>query len=59
VLAYFFPADKETLTRMAEEASLSRLYGGIHYRFDAEVGWQIGQAVGQFAVAYAQQAGWK
>jgi membrane-associated phospholipid phosphatase len=31
----------------AQEAALSRLYGGIHYRFDNEVGSAIGYQVGQ------------
>lgn len=31
----------------AEEAALSRLYGGIHYRFDNEVGLQQGICVGK------------
>ena len=30
---------------MAEEAALSRMYGGIHYRFDNEDGLQLGRTV--------------
>jgi membrane-associated phospholipid phosphatase len=32
----------------AQEASISRLYGGIHYRFDLEAGNRSGQALGEF-----------
>jgi hypothetical protein len=32
----------------AQEASLSRLYGGIHYNFDLSVGLQQGQNLGKF-----------
>jgi hypothetical protein len=35
---------------MAEEAAVSRLYGGIHYRSDNEVGLALGRRIGQVAV---------
>jgi hypothetical protein len=35
---------------MAEEAAISRLYGGIHYQSDNEVGLKLGRRVGQVAV---------
>src|SRR5262249_21691528 len=38
VLDYFFPSEKARFDAMAEEASMSRIYGGIHYRFDGEQG---------------------
>ena len=38
VLVAFFPADATRLRAMAEEAAVSRLYGGIHYRSDNEAG---------------------
>jgi hypothetical protein len=31
----------------AEEAAMSRLYGGIHYRFDNEIGLQKGKMIGK------------
>jgi len=34
VLEYIFPNDATSLKLQAEEAVLSRLYGGIHYSFD-------------------------
>jgi hypothetical protein len=34
----------------AQEASISRLYGGIHYRFDLDAGNQSGQKLGQHIV---------
>jgi membrane-associated phospholipid phosphatase len=36
---------------MALEASLSRLYAGIHYRFDMEAGLALGRAVAAKALA--------
>jgi hypothetical protein len=35
---------------MAQEAGISRLYGGIHYRFDIEQGAEDGKRIGQLAV---------
>jgi hypothetical protein len=34
----------------AKEAAMSRLYGGIHYRFDNEHGTEAGQRLGEFIV---------
>jgi membrane-associated phospholipid phosphatase len=42
VLAAFYPNEAEALERMAVEACDSRVYAGIHYRFDAEAGMGIG-----------------
>jgi hypothetical protein len=57
VLGYLFPSDKPTFDAMATEASLSRIYGGIHFRFDCEVGLTCGKAIGSFAVARGQTDG--
>jgi membrane-associated phospholipid phosphatase len=44
-LKVFFPRESAALDAMAMEASVSRLYGGIHYRFDAEAGLALGNTV--------------
>lgn len=54
VLSYFFPDEAVRFRAKAEEAAMSRIYGGIHYRFDAEVGLQQGKAVGAYSVAKAK-----
>ncbi|MBL8045165.1 MAG: phosphatase PAP2 family protein [Anaerolineales bacterium] len=51
VLSAAFPAKREALWAIAQEASVSRVYAGIHYRFDCEAGLVLGQAVGQLAAA--------
>ena len=38
----------------AEEAAMSRLYGGIHYRFDNENGVAAGKKLGEFIVSRLQ-----
>lgn len=50
VLSYLFPAHRSRFEAQAEEAALSRLYGGIHYPEDCDVGLVLGRDVGQFIV---------
>jgi membrane-associated phospholipid phosphatase len=57
VLAAFFPSDAASLLGQAEEAATSRLYGGIHWRSDNEVGLQVGRQIGDLAVARARSDG--
>lgn len=51
-LSYFFPAEKEKIHQLAEDASISRLYGGIHFRSDLSHGLQLGRQIGSIAVDY-------
>lgn len=57
VLSHIFPAERAQLEAWAEEAAMSRLYGGIHYRFDADVGLAQGRAVAAFSVEVAKVDG--
>ena len=50
VLGHFFPQERAEFTRIAEEQAMSRLYGGIHYRFDNDVGLQLGRVVARHAI---------
>jgi hypothetical protein len=45
-----------SFTAAAEEAALSRLYGGIHYRFGNEMGLVQGRCVGTFAANLRTEA---
>src|SRR2546427_330371 len=51
VLTTFFPAQRKQLDAMVIEAGLSRMYGGIHYRFDIEAGQTLGRRVAHFTIA--------
>lgn len=51
VLKVFFPEQGAQLDAMVTEAGLSRMYGGIHYRFDIDAGRQIGESVAAFTIA--------
>jgi hypothetical protein len=57
VLSYLFPDHAEYFEAQALEASLSRLYGGIHYRADIEMGLEHGEVIGGYTVSYAQTDG--
>lgn len=57
VLSYLFPQEGERYKALAQEASMSRLYGAIHYRIDCEVGLKCGQDIGAYAVKRGQADG--
>ena len=50
VLGSLFPRERQRLRGMAYEAGISRVFGGIHYRFDADVGLQIARNVTRLAL---------
>jgi hypothetical protein len=49
VLGHFFPAERARMKKVSTEAGLSRIYAGLHYRFDVDAGNAIGQAIGNAA----------
>ncbi len=53
VLARVFPSDATRLLAMADEAGASRLWAGIHYRFDVEAGATLGRKVADKALKRA------
>ncbi|CAN5386507.1 hypothetical protein BH09BAC6_BH09BAC6_15550 [soil metagenome] len=57
VLTYLLPDRGSKFTNLAHDAAMSRLYGGIHYRSDCEVGLVTGNKVGQYAVNRAKTDG--
>lgn len=50
VLGYIVPSKAQSYTDMAKEASISRMYGAIHYRSDCEMGLVTGNKIGTYAV---------
>jgi PAP2 superfamily len=50
VLGSYFPAERQRLWEQAQEAAQSRLYGGIHFRFDNVEGLRLGADVGRAAL---------
>ena len=51
VLMELFPSERGRLQAIMEEAGMSRVYGGIHYRFDVEDGQEIGRRAAALALA--------
>jgi membrane-associated phospholipid phosphatase len=57
ILSHLTPSQAGKYNAMAKEASESRIYGGIHYRSDCEVGLNVGNKVGEFAIKRALSDG--
>ncbi|MFD2570944.1 phosphatase PAP2 family protein [Spirosoma soli] len=57
VLGSVFPDRANEFEAQAKEASDSRMYGLIHYRFDCEVGLKCGKNIGAYAVARGKADG--
>jgi hypothetical protein len=51
ILEAEFPAETKRVEQIAEEAAISRLYGGIHYRFDKDAGLALGRVTAAKAMA--------
>lgn len=57
VLSYLFANDRPYFEQERDEAAISRLYCGIHYRSDIEVGVQHGVRIGGYTVRFARTDG--
>lgn len=57
VLAYVFPQEATKVRAWAEEAAISRVYGGIHWTFDATVGTQQGKNAANYTLDRARMDG--
>ena len=57
VMSYLFPERADLFRERAEEASVSRLYGGIHYEPDNVAALELGRKVGAEVVEWAEQDG--
>jgi hypothetical protein len=57
VLGYVFPSEITSLDDLAKQASESRIYGGIHFRYDCEIGLVHGKKVGNYAITRGKADG--
>jgi hypothetical protein len=55
VLQHFFPAHTAELNSLVIEGGLSRIYAGIHYRFDLTAAWVLGRAVAEWAISHEER----
>jgi membrane-associated phospholipid phosphatase len=57
VFGYVLPDRAPWLNDLASQAAMSRLYGGLHYRFDNDAGLKQGRAVAALAIERAKHDG--
>jgi hypothetical protein len=57
ILSHIIPERAVEYQAMAQEASMSRMYGGIHFRSDCEVGLEVGKKIGDHAILRAKTDG--
>jgi len=57
VLSYLFPGEAQYFNDEASEASMSRLYGAIHYRSDCQMGLDHGKRIAGYTVNFAKTDG--
>jgi membrane-associated phospholipid phosphatase len=50
VLGHLVPAERAALDSLAREATMSRLWAGVHYPFDNEAGARLGRQVAEAAL---------
>ena len=50
VLTDAFPSERALIEKLEDEGGMSRIYGGIHYRFDVDAGHVIGRATARLAL---------
>ena len=51
VMGEVFPSQRGFFLEQANEAAISRLWGGIHFRHDNDQGLDVGARIGERAVA--------
>ena len=57
ILGHLLPTHAISLAMQATEAKDSRLFGGIHYSFDHDVGFDMGRTIGSLAIDAAASDG--
>lgn len=57
ILSHILPERANDYAAMAQEATVSRMYAGLHFRSDCQIGIETGQKVAAFAVQRAMADG--
>ena len=59
ILAYLFPREADYVRSVGKEAGDSRIWAGIHFPIDNVAGVELGRAVAQKVIAWAETDGSK
>lgn len=57
ILSWLFPSGANEFAQMRDEAAISRLYGGIHYRSDIQAGKVHGNRIASYTLTFARNDG--
>ncbi len=57
VLAYFFPAQADSILNLAKEAAQSRIDAGVQFPSDVDAGWKLGEQVAMKIIEQAKNDG--
>jgi membrane-associated phospholipid phosphatase len=57
IMSYLFSSGAANFSAMKDEAGISRLYGGIHYRADIDSGKVHGARIAGYTLSFAQSDG--
>jgi membrane-associated phospholipid phosphatase len=57
VIAYFLPEKADSILRVAQSASQSRVDAGVQFPSDVEAGWKLGEEVGKRIIEKAKNDG--
>ena len=53
-IGHYVPVAREEVRRRADEAAVSRLYAGVHYRFDNDAGLELGRTIARYVIEQEQ-----
>lgn len=57
IIGAWFPSERRRLDQLANQAAMSRLYGGIHFRFDNDTGLMVGRRIANWALDHDTRDG--
>ncbi|WP_110112075.1 vanadium-dependent haloperoxidase [Bacillus sp. CGMCC 1.16541] len=59
IIGYLFPQQKQQMRMNMEQAAISRLYAGVHFKVDNDEGLRLGRQIGKMVVNVMKENGVK
>lgn len=50
IISYYFPTEKDKLLQLKQQASISRLYAGVHFKSDLSQGIRLGNQIAKLII---------